>query len=760
MRPVILASAWLAALVTLAVGQPRLTFAVALLAAVLPLLLLRDRRGLFLGCAALGVVGLAVLRWQSATAPPSPESIAWWTDGERHALTGRVTAPPELHGATQRVRLAVDSVESGGDPVVASGAVLARVPAGQPLRVGDHLRLDGKLTEPPALDGFDYAAYLARSDVYGVMEYPRLRLLRHDSPGGLAGLLERGRQRAHEALLKTLPAEQAALAEGTLIGRRAEIPRDVNDAFNRAGVSHLIVISGFNIALLGGVVMSATGWLVGRRRSGMLALLAIALFSVFVGLTPSVLRAALMGSLAVLALLSGRPYGAGTALLFAATALTVQEPRILNDISFQLSFAATAGLLILARWPIEWGRRVLATEDAPDGPTLRSLALAVWETLAITLAATAATLPLMLLDFGRLSLVSPLANVILVPLFTPVMVLGSLGLALAVAAPPLAGFALAPLGALLELTLRLVRFCAALPFASVQIHGFQTWHAALIYGTIAVAALGRWPGLRPTNLEKERHAPRPLLARPLPVLSLAPAALLFLLAGLNLSRPPSGSNEARADLFNLSGAPVALLTLPGGARVLVDTGAGPLEARALLDRSAAGASRHLAALVLTAESASSTGGLAAVLDRYDVDLLLAPPPSGQMEAPWLAEARARGVPARPLTDGLVIAGGRAALTVQPPSRAAGHWRVTLAFGGRRVALDDPAAEAGSVRAGRRLTAYARLDGALLRAVVAPGEAASFALHERGVRLTPPRARTPELFPCPPGCDMRTLLDQQ
>jgi competence protein ComEC len=124
-----------------------------------------------------------------------------------------------------------------------------------------------------------------------------------------------------------------------------------------------------------------------------------------------------MGGVAILALLSGRPHGGGAALVLAAALLTVPDPRIIEDISFQLSVAATAGLILLSPPMLALGRRLVHEDEATLAVTWRSFVLAAWDVLAVTLAATIATLPILLASFGRLSAVSPLTNLLWFPSF-------------------------------------------------------------------------------------------------------------------------------------------------------------------------------------------------------------------------------------------------------------------------------------------------------------------------------------------------------
>lgn len=744
MRTVILAGAWLVALLVLASGNAWLQTAAGAGVTAASFAAYPDRRGFFLACAALGVIGLAWLRWESAAAPPRPDSIAWWADGGRHSLEGRIVARPEARGATQRFVVRVSSVDSAAGPVQATGSVQVRTSVSGTYRAGDHVRVNGQLEPPPTLEGFDYPAYLARRGIVAVMEFPRVRVTGHDRHGGIAGVIEAIQGRGHDALWRGLPAQQAALAEGILLGRRSEIPRDINEDFNRAGVSHLIVISGFNIALVGGVVLGGTAWLLSRRHAGLLALGAIVAYSVIVGLTPPVARAAVMGSVAVLAMLSGRPHGSGVTLLLAAAILTAQDPRILSDLSFQLSFAATAGLIVLAPPLMTLGRRICSEPEPTFRPSWRSFAVAVWDLLAVTLAATLATLPLLLHAFDRLSTVSPLANLLLVPLFPLVLVSGAVGLAIAALVPTAAAVALAPLGFLLDFSLTVTRLCAALPGATLTLRGVSGALVLAAYAVLGLAAFTRIPRPDRALPDIAVQPPAPLSAFSLPALLLVPPMLLSATIVADLRQRPSTADEVRVDALGLAGSHAALVTLPRGGRVLVDTGLAPGGARAALDRLLPRDRSALSAVLITRDAPSAVGGLAGVLERFRVPLLLIPPEADDAE--WVDAARSTGVTIVPLRPHLTVGNGVARLQAMQ-STEPGRWSVTVHLGSRALDLSGPAGVAGITREGRSAFVYATDRHQWLQTELRSGESVSLLITRYDVRLRPPRGRTISAEPC-------------
>src|SRR5690606_27775648 len=202
------------------------------------------------------------------------------------------------------------------------------------------------------------------------------------------------------ALERALPEPEAALARGILLGLRDGIPEDVNEAFNASGTSHLIAISGYNVMLVAGAVVGALAPIAGRQRATVLAMGVVGAYAAFVGGEPPVLRATLMALVMLGATLAGRPGSALTAVTLAGAVLVAWRPLNVLDVSFQLSFAATLGIVLLAEPLRRWLVGVLAA--GLPGAVAQVLAAHV----SVTSAASLAVLPIIASTFGRLSLVS------------------------------------------------------------------------------------------------------------------------------------------------------------------------------------------------------------------------------------------------------------------------------------------------------------------------------------------------------------------
>lgn len=429
------------------------------------------RRGAWLGLIALAGAFRGALR-PTPTLPP--DLMAAITTGTEIPVEGIVVDDPAARGPGSRFRFR---------PEGATGFLLVDLPQGRPA-YGDRLRLIGRPGPIPLHPEVDMRAVLARQGVVGMFSAREWARLSAGAGNPLLGALYRLRGHLRERLRALLPDPEAGLLLGILLGDESEIPREVETAFARAGLSHIVAISGYNIALLTALALTAFTRLLGRRAALWGTLILIPLYTLLVGASASVVRAAWMGALTVLAALLGRSSETLNALSLSALLMTAIDPWALEDIGFQLSFAATLGLLFLAP-PLEAGARRAMAVLLRD-PQAAALVEPVREALLVSTAAQMATGPLMLYHFRELSLIAPLANLLVLPVQPLVM---GLGIAAAVGALLLGPLAI-PLGWAvwwpLAWSVRVADLAARWPLATVRIAPGYREGMLLAYG----AALG------------------------------------------------------------------------------------------------------------------------------------------------------------------------------------------------------------------------------------------------------------------------------
>ncbi|MBN1643962.1 MAG: ComEC/Rec2 family competence protein, partial [Dehalococcoidales bacterium] len=212
-----------------------------------------------------------------------------------------------------------------------------------------------------------------------------------------------------------------------ILGIRSTISPSLQDSFMRSGTTHILVISGSQFNIVAGILVSTGIWLFGRKRRLYiwLALAAIWIYAVLTGMSPPVVRSAIMVSLFLAADLLGRQKSALTALSFAAAAMVAITPQLLRDASFQLTFTATLGMVLIAPRLQSLGRRAVGKIFGTEG-FFSSTAGWISDNFFVTLGVTLAVLPLLTYYFGFVSLVGTLATLLVLPALPALIVTGAL----------------------------------------------------------------------------------------------------------------------------------------------------------------------------------------------------------------------------------------------------------------------------------------------------------------------------------------------
>ena len=570
-------------------------------------LMLSGDTGRSLAVALIVLAGVAgYLRFDDARPAATPSGLALLNDGPPALVRGVVASEPEERERFRRFTLRVDEVEGPGGRQPVEGFVLVTARLYPRFEYGDRLELQGSLKTPPSFEGFDYREYLARQGVVSLLAFPQIEFLSSGHGSQVKQALIEVRRPFGDALERSMPEPEAALAQGILLGQRASIPKEVSDDFNAAGVSHLVAISGYNVMLLAGLLQAGLSWLLGRRRAPVAAMILVVVFAAFVGGSASVLRATVMAEVMLGAVLAGRPGSALGAVVLAGAGLVAWQPSILEDVGFQLSLAATIGIVLLASPLTE---RALA-----GGLTARLPSLAV-EMLSVTSAASLAVLPVIAASFGRVSLVALPANLLAVPAF-PLVLLSSFITAVVGALSDSAGrlageAAYLPLAYLVEVA----KIFSEWPGASVSIEDFGLVEALISYALLGALAYG----LRRRRFEIVEGSGRRQL-RPAVYLSVSIAVMAVFVWFDALSET---EQRLTVTVLDVGQGDAILIETPGGRNILVDGGpSGPRLMQALGEELPA-STRRLDLVVLTHAQDDHLTGLIAALERYDVPATLA-----------------------------------------------------------------------------------------------------------------------------------------
>ncbi len=618
-----------------------------------------ERRYRLLG-ASLVMAAAGVWHHQSSLLVPGDDHLALLNDGPPVRVRADVVREPILRDLVVDLRIEARAISVSGNWQEIRGGALLRLPRTTGYRYGDLLEIEGAVESPPELEGFSYRDYLARQGILSVIDHARVERVASGRGNPVYGAILAVKGRAHETVLRILPEPQASVLAGILLGLERGIPRDLLEDFNRTNTTHIVAISGFNIAIVAGLLTAVGDRTLGRRRATYLSLGGIALYTVLVGAAPSVVRAAIMGSVYVIGRRLGRQSHALTSLALAAVAMTLLNPQVLWDLGFQLSFLATLGLILHVAPLSLWLEARVARWV--EGDVLALISRTVAEALVVTAVAQAWVLPVTIHNFGILSAVSLVANALIVPVQGWVMTLGG--------AATLAGMVALPLGQIagwtawlpVTWTVTVVQNLSEWEWAALETAGWGIGLGAIYYLALGLTVVGR-------EITSYVLPPGPSwVGRPVWV-GTAGLAVAGMLGWVAWTQAPDGNLHVY--FLDVGQGDAILVRTPSGGTILVDGGRSPAVLTSALGKRLPFWQRSLDLVVVTHPQEDHVSGLLGVLDRYQVGVILHTGqgcPSRTCEGFW-DRVSARGIDQRMVRAGAVLRlGAVTAEVLHPPAR--------------------------------------------------------------------------------------------
>jgi len=413
---------------------------------------------------------IGIWRFQTALPDMNKNHIAYYVDQKIHfeAMIDSI----DMRSDHVKLVATANILHNKTDTTQINGKILIKTLLYPSYDYGDKIAVDCKITKPEPIEDFQYDRYLARQNIFATCYNPKIDVIAKSQGNIMIEKLLTLKQILQTTINLTIPEPQAAFLSGILIGSRTGIPQNLLDKFNTTGITHIIAISGYNISIIANILMNLTmAAYIPRKKAFWLILAVISCFAVITGMSAAVVRASIMGVLVLYVKYLGRKSSTANILIYSATLMCLVNPRILrDDAGFQLSFLATIGLIYfspLLKPAFKWV------------PTKFGLQ----ENLTTTLSAIILTLPLILYQFGRLSIVAPIVNILVLPLIPIIMFVGFIQVAVGLVSP-LVGQAVGHIAWLLmEYIIQIVNIFSAFKWASINI-SFNIFFMLSSYGVI------------------------------------------------------------------------------------------------------------------------------------------------------------------------------------------------------------------------------------------------------------------------------------
>jgi competence protein ComEC len=528
-------------------------------------------------------------------------------------LEGVVVGEPDERDAYTNLRVRAEHVVLPHDAEVpVEGLALIKADRFPRRSYGDRVQVRGPLETPPVLEDFSYKDYLARQGIHSMVQRTEITLLEERQASPVLYHLFAFKRHAQATIASILPEPQAALLTGILLGIETGIPEDLMDDFAATGTTHIIAISGFNITIISGIFYALAQRAFGKNRAFWVATAGVAVYTIFVGASAAVVRAAAMGILYLVATRLGRATYAPASLAAAAFFMTLLNPFTLWDVGFLLSFAATIGLVLYTE-PLErrFERTLMRFASAERAKKIVGL---VSEALLVTTAAQITTTPIILHIFGRFSLITLATNFLILPVQSYLMLSGMVALLLGLLFRPLGQVVGWISWVFLTYTIEMVRLTARVPFASVPVK-MEGW---MVWGYYALLAGLTWWIKQPKERRRELWSRVTVALRTqIQTQMILGMTVVLLVLGLGFwQRLPDG--KLHVVFLDVGQGDAIFVETPSGKQILIDGGPSETQVLAQLGQQMGFWDRTLDLVVLTHPDADHINGLVPVLERYRV----------------------------------------------------------------------------------------------------------------------------------------------
>ncbi len=370
---------------------------------------------MFLGFCILFLV-LGIWRYQSVLLKIENSPIKNFI-GEKVVLTGFVNKEPDIRETITRLEVKIEKIKSinYSEKTYSEnfGKTLVTTRKYPEYKYGDKLIIQGELKTPDILEGFNYQNYLAKDGIFSVIDFPEIKLISSDNGSDFYKKIFYFKNKLKESLNRAIPRPESAILEALLFGEEQNFLKELKERFNITGTRHLAAVSGMNITIISAILINillALGFW--RNQAFYFSIIILIGYILMIGAPASGVRAGIMAILFLIAQHFGRLFSASRSIVFAATTMLAFNPLLLRlDVGFQLSFLAMIGLIYLQPILKDLLKKI------PENFQLRN-------TLSATLSAQIFVFPILVYNFGQISIISPIANILILPFVAFVTILG------------------------------------------------------------------------------------------------------------------------------------------------------------------------------------------------------------------------------------------------------------------------------------------------------------------------------------------------
>jgi len=557
---------------------------------------------------------------------PDTTSVYNNNQDNRVSLTGIIIKQPEINNNLRYSEIEIQTLNAQES----TGKILLVTSLYPEYRYGDVLFLKGYFEDPPVYTDFDYKAYLACDGIYSIIFKPEIKVLETEKGSSLQTWINDLRHRFSQILSASLPEPQAALSQGIVLGMKQTISDEIRINLSRTGTSHLLAISGINLSIIAGLLITLGIKLLGRRYYiyVWLSLGIIWFYSLMTGLEAPVIRSAIMASIFLLAEFLGRQKNVSAALALSAAIMIGIDPDILWSVSFQLSFLAMLGLVWITPLIQEGLRKAIQIRIDSKQPFL-NLVAAVTDSLGVTLGAILFTWPVIAVNFKIVSLVGPFATLLIAPALPFTIITGIITALAGLINIQIAHILGYSAWIFLAYFLWMVRIFSELPIVSISLSEMRISYIGIYYAVIIISL-----GLK-ENIRKIKAFYPPISASfkvsascLIEIVSgrakrwIVPSLLLlaFLTAYPAATMPDEDLHVSFLDV----GEGDAILIQYQNRDILIDGGPDSKSVCIGLSEKMPFWDRSLDMVILTHPHLDHLNGLIEVLDRYSINQVLAP----------------------------------------------------------------------------------------------------------------------------------------